>query len=120
MTKSDLIQSISERMPHLPAKDVEVVVNTIFNSMADELKEGGRVEIRGFGSFSVRTRRSRQGRNPKTGELISVPEKQVPFFTVGNELRKRVNDGRADDSAEEGEELATSEFVAATASRAAR
>ena len=95
MTKSELIQAIAEKMPHLSTSDVEIVINTIFDAMTNALKIGDRIEIRGFGSFSVRHRRARQGRNPKTGESIAVPPKRVPFFTVGHELKKRVNDGRA-------------------------
>ena len=91
MTKSELIQAIASKLQHLPARDVEVVVNTMFDSMTNALQGGDRIEIRGFGSFSVRHRRSRQGRNPKTGESISVPSKRVPFFTVGHELKQRIN-----------------------------
>ena len=91
MTKSDLIQSISSKLEHLPARDVEIVINTMFQSMTDALKDGDRIEIRGFGSFSVRHRRARMGRNPKTGTSIAVPPKRVPFFTVGHDLRKRIN-----------------------------
>lgn len=94
MTKSELIRAVAERMPHLPARDLEVVVNTIFDTMTDALRIGDRIEIRGFGSFTVRNRRSRTGRNPKTGETIHVPAKRVPFFTVGHELRQRVDEGR--------------------------
>ncbi len=94
MTKSSLIQAVATHMPHLSARDVEIVVNTIFDSMTEALGQGDRIEIRGFGSFSVRHRRARLGRNPKTGDSISVPPKRVPFFTVGHELRERVNDGR--------------------------
>lgn len=94
MTKSGLIQAIAARMPHLSARDVEIVVNTIFDSMTSALQTGDRIEIRGFGSFSVRHRRARMGRNPKTGESIAVPPKRVPFFTVGHDLKERVNDGR--------------------------
>lgn len=72
-----------------------MVVNTILDSMTEALAAGDRIEIRGFGSFSVRHRRARTGRNPKTGELISVPAKRVPFFTAGNELRVRVDRGGA-------------------------
>ncbi len=93
MTKSGLIEAITGRMAHLPARDVEVVVNTIFDTMTEALTGGERIEIRGFGSFSVRHRRARTGRNPKTGVAIDVPPKRVPFFTVGHELRERVNDG---------------------------
>ena len=94
MTKSGLIQVVATKMPHLSARDVEIVVNTIFDSMTEALGTGDRIEIRGFGSFSVRHRRARMGRNPKTGDSIAVPPKRVPFFTVGHELRERVNDGR--------------------------
>ena len=92
MTKSDLIQAISSRLAHLPARDVEIVINTMFESMTAALTAGDRIEIRGFGSFSVRHRRARMGRNPKTGDAIAVPPKRVPFFTVGHELRKRINE----------------------------
>ncbi|MEM6732964.1 MAG: integration host factor subunit beta [Myxococcota bacterium] len=94
MTKSELIRAVSERLPHLPARDLEIVVNTIFDTMTDALKLGDRIEIRGFGSFTVRKRRARTGRNPKTGETIEVPQKRVPFFTVGHDLKKRVDEGR--------------------------
>lgn len=94
MTKSGLIEALAARMKHLPQKDLEVVVNTIFEAMTDALCRDERVEIRGFGSFSVRKRHARQGRNPKTGHAVDVPAKRVPFFTVGNELRERVNLGR--------------------------
>ena len=94
MTKRDLIEAIAAKMPHLPARDVEVVVNTVFDSMSGALCVGDRIEIRGFGSFSVRQRRARTGRNPRTGEAIEVPAKRVPFFTVGHDLRKRVDSGR--------------------------
>lgn len=94
MTKSELIRSIAERLPHMPAKDLEVVVNTIFDTMTHALGVGDRIEIRGFGSFTVRERRARLGRNPKTGEAIDVPSKRVPFFTVGHELKRRVDEGR--------------------------
>lgn len=94
MTKSELIRAVSEKMPHLPARDLEIVVNTIFDTMTGALRVGDRIEIRGFGSFTVRQRRARTGRNPKTGETIEVPAKRVPFFTVGHDLKKRVDDGR--------------------------
>lgn len=94
MTKSELIRAVSEKMPHLPARDLEIVVNTIFDTMTDALRVGDRIEIRGFGSFTVRQRRARTGRNPKTGETIEVPSKRVPFFTVGHDLKKRVDEGR--------------------------
>jgi integration host factor subunit beta len=93
MTKSGLIEAIAAQMTQLPARDIEVVINTIFDSMTKALVAGDRIEIRGFGSFSVRHRRARTGRNPKTGAAIDVPPKRVPFFTVGHELRQRVNAG---------------------------
>ena len=91
MTKSDLIQIIAAKLENLPARDVEIVINTMFQSMSDSLRDGDRIEIRGFGSFSVRHRRARVGRNPKTGTSIAVPPKRVPFFTVGHDLKKRIN-----------------------------
>lgn len=94
MTKSGLIQAVAARLPHLPQRDLEIVVNTMFDTMVQALHFGNRVEIRGFGSFSVRQRRARQGRNPKTGSMVGVPAKRVPFFTVGHELKERVNGGR--------------------------
>ena len=93
MTKSGLMEAIALRMSHLPARDIEVVINTIFDTMTEALVSGNRIEIRGFGSFSVRHRRARTGRNPKTGSTIDVPPKRVPFFTVGHELRQRVDAG---------------------------
>ena len=101
MTKSGLMRIIASRLGHLSARDVEIVVNTLFAAMTDALVQGDRIEIRRFGSFTVRKRQQRNGRNPKTGELIGVPAKRVPFFTAGNELRDRVNHGgehSADDS----------------------
>ena len=91
MNKSDLIQEITNRIPDLPGRDVEVIVNTIFDSMSRSLQSGDRIEIRGFGSFEVRKRKPRQGRNPKTGEHVFVGERKVPFFKVGKELRDRVD-----------------------------
>jgi integration host factor subunit beta len=93
MTKSGLMRIIASRLGHLSARDVEIVVNTLFDAMTDALVRGDRIEIRRFGSFTVRKRQERKGRNPKTGELIGVPAKRVPFFTAGNELRERVNHG---------------------------
>lgn len=75
----------------MAGRDVEVIINTIFNSMTDALVRGDRIEIRGFGSFEVRTRKPRLGRNPKTGSSVNVSERKVPFFKVGKELRERVN-----------------------------
>lgn len=93
MNKSDLIEMLSKKLPSLATRDVEVIVNTIFDSMTDVLQHGGRIEIRGFGSFEVRVRKPRLGRNPKTGSSVAVGERRVPFFKVGKELRERVNNG---------------------------
>ena len=91
MNKSDLVQMVSSRLPNLAAKDVEVIVNTIFDSMTRSLTEGDRIEIRGFGSFEVRVRKPRTGRNPKTGKSVQVSLRRVPFFKVGKELKEKVN-----------------------------
>ena len=93
MNKSDLIEELAKRLPNLAARDVEVIVNTIFDSMTEALVGGDRIEIRGFGSFEVRLRKPRVGRNPKTGQSVNVGERRVPFFKVGKELRERVNHG---------------------------
>lgn len=91
MNKSDLIELLGKRLPNLAGRDVEVIVNTVFESMSDALNHGERIEIRGFGSFEVRTRKPRIGRNPKTGMAVEVGQRKVPFFKVGKELRERVN-----------------------------
>jgi len=91
MTKSELIARLSERYPHLYQRDVERIVNTIFNEISEALSRGDRVELRGFGSFSVRRRNARVGRNPRTGETVHVEEKFLPFFKTGKELRERLN-----------------------------
>ena len=91
MNKSDLIEMLAKKLPNLAGRDVEVIVNTIFESMTESLRQGDRIEIRGFGSFEVRTRKPRIGRNPKTGMSVEVGERKVPFFKVGKELRERVN-----------------------------
>ncbi|MFH0800709.1 MAG: integration host factor subunit beta [Pseudomonadota bacterium] len=91
MNKSDLIEMLSRKLPSMAGRDVEVIVNTIFDSMTDALGRGDRIEIRGFGSFEVRMRKPRVGRNPKTGMSVNVGERRVPFFKVGKELRERVN-----------------------------
>lgn len=91
MNKSDLVEFISQRLPNLAGKDVEVIVNTIFDSMTHSLMQGDRIEIRGFGSFEVRVREPRLGRNPKTGDKVSVGKRKVPFFKVGKELKDKVN-----------------------------
>ena len=91
MTKSGLIEEVARRTPHISKKDTEVVVNTIFESMIESLRDGERIEIRGFGSFRLRERASRQGRNPKTGETVFVPAKKVPYFKPGKDLKELIN-----------------------------
>ena len=91
MNKSDLIEAIGKKLQNLAARDVEIIVNTIFDGMTDSLVKGDRIEIRGFGSFEVRVRRPRTGRNPKTGTSVDVGERRVPFFKAGRELREMVN-----------------------------
>ena len=91
MTKSELIAKLAKRYPRLVAKDAETAVAAILEAMSTSLVECGRVEIRGFGSFAINRRPPRTGRNPKTGELAPVPEKFVPHFKVGKELRQRVD-----------------------------
>ncbi len=93
MLKSELIDTLAARHPHLRHEDVERLVNVILEEIAAALMRGDRVELRGFGAFSVRRRDARNGRNPRTGEAVSVPEKAVPFFKAGKELRARVNGG---------------------------
>ncbi len=93
MNKSDLVQRVAGRLPNLAFKDVEVIVNTIFDSMGRTLSKGDRIEIRGFGSFEVRVRHPRTGRNPKTGKSVDVGTRKVPFFKVGKELKEKVNNG---------------------------
>jgi integration host factor subunit beta len=94
MTKSDLITSVADKVPGNHKKDAEVIVNTIFDRMVEALAKGDRIEIRGFGSFHLRKRDARVGRDPKTGNRVEVPQKHVPFFKAGKELRLRV-DSRA-------------------------
>lgn len=91
MTKSELILRIGELNPHLYHRDVERIVTTIFDEITNALAQGGRVELRGFGAFSVKTRQPRRGRNPRTGETVSVDGKTVPFFKTGKELRDQLN-----------------------------
>ncbi len=89
--KSQLISKLTAENPHLSQHDVERVVSCVFGCMEEALVRGGRVELRGFGAFSVRARPARTGRNPRTGEAVSVPAKAVPFFKSGKELRLRLN-----------------------------
>lgn len=91
MTKSELIQRLAERNPHLYQRDVEKIVTTIFDEITDALARGDRVELRGFGAFSVKRRDARTGRNPRTGESVDVDEKVIPFFKTGKQLRERLN-----------------------------
>jgi len=91
MTKRQLIEKLSQKVEGLSAEDAKLVVDTVFQAMTEALGKGDRIEIRGFGSFEIRKRRPRRGRNPKTGTQVSVAEKKVPFFKVGKELRHKVN-----------------------------
>ncbi len=91
MTKSELIQRIADLNPHLFHRDVERIVSTILEEISEALAEGNRVELRGFGAFSVKERDARVGRNPRTGEAVHVAEKRVPFFKTGKQLRDRLN-----------------------------
>ena len=91
MIRSELVQKIADENPHLYQRDVERIVNTIFEEIIEAMARGDRVELRGFGAFSVKKRDARTGRNPRTGESVSVEEKHVPFFKTGKLLRDRLN-----------------------------
>lgn len=91
MIRSELIQKLAEANPHLYQRDVERIVNTIFDEIIEAMARGERVELRGFGAFSVKKRDSRTGRNPRTGTAVEVEEKHVPFFKAGKLLRDRLN-----------------------------
>ena len=91
MTKSELVQRLAEANPHLYQRDVEVIVTAIFDEIAAALARGDRVELRGFGAFSVKRRDARVGRNPRTGDTVRVAEKHIPFFKTGKQLRDRLN-----------------------------
>ncbi len=93
LTKSDLIDSLSRNQSHLPPKDVELAVKSLLEKMSQELASGERIEIRGFGSFSLHFRGARMGRNPKSGDAVALRGKHVPHFKPGKELRERVNNG---------------------------
>ncbi len=91
MTKAELIDNISQEFDDLTRGEIEIMVNTIFQSIKEALSDGEKIEIRGFGSFRIRHRRMREGRNPKTGEVVTVPPKKVPFFKAGKELKVLVD-----------------------------
>jgi integration host factor subunit beta len=91
MTRSELIILVAERLPYLTQKDAGIIVDTMFDSMVAALAQGERIEIRGFGSFAVKHRDPREGRNPKTGETVHIPAKRLPHFKIGKELYERIN-----------------------------
>ncbi|OYQ24013.1 integration host factor subunit beta [Sandarakinorhabdus cyanobacteriorum] len=91
MIRSELVAIVAEQNPHLTVRDVEAIVTTIFDEIADALAEGRRVELRGFGAFSTRAREARTGRNPRTGTAVEVDAKRVPYFKPGKELREKLN-----------------------------
>lgn len=91
MTKADLVEEVAKAI-ELPKKDSEVIVKSIFESITNALHRGEKVELRGFGSFRLRERKARVGRNPKTGETVDVPAKKVPYFKAGKELKELIND----------------------------
>ena len=91
MTKAQIIERVAEQVSGLTKRQAEIVVNTLFNSVRNSLQRGDKTEIRGFGSFRLRSRRMKEGRNPKTGATVSVPAKKVPFFKAGKELKELMN-----------------------------
>jgi integration host factor subunit beta len=91
MIRSELVRRMSEANPDLTARDVELIVSTVFEAISSQLASGGRVELRGFGAFSTRARDARTGRNPRTGESVEVSAKRVPYFKPGKEMRQRLN-----------------------------
>jgi integration host factor subunit beta len=96
VTKRDLIEEVAQQYPRFSRRDAEVIVNAVFDSMTDALAKGERIEIRGFGSFIIKQRPAREGRNPRTGTVVSVAAKKVPLFKVGKELRLRVDDQQSE------------------------
>ncbi len=94
MKKSELVEMVADRLENITRRDAEIIVDTIFDSIAGTLTKGDRVEIRGFGSFTVKDRAARQGRNPKTGEAVEIPAKRKAFFKVGKDLSERINGSR--------------------------
>ncbi len=103
MTKAELVEKVANQI-NLTKKQTEVVVNTVFSSITDSLAEGKKVELRGFGSFRIRQRNARVGRNPKSGQKVDVPSKKVPFFKAGKELRELVDEREAQEAAQEARE----------------
>ena len=99
MTKAELVEKVANQI-NLTKKQTEVVVNTVFSSITDSLAEGKKVELRGFGSFRIRQRNARIGRNPKSGQKVDVPSKKVPFFKAGKELRELVDEKEAQEAQE--------------------
>jgi integration host factor subunit beta len=91
MIKSELVKRVASQNPHLYERDIEKVVNAIFDEMVEALRRGDRVELRGFGAFSVKIREARQGRNPRTGVVVAVGKKAIPAFKTGKEMRSRLN-----------------------------
>lgn len=91
MIKSELVQKIADKSPHLYHRDIERIVNTILDEIIGAMKDGNRIELRGFGAFSVKSRNARMGRNPRTGSSVEVIAKRVPFYKTGKELRERLN-----------------------------
>ena len=91
MTKSELVLRLSKRYPHLYQRDIETLVNTVFDDIAGTLLDGGRVELRGFGAFSIRKREARKARNPKNGQEVYIGERYAIYFRTGKELRERIN-----------------------------
>lgn len=91
MTKSELIQNLADANPHLYLRDIERIVSTVFEEITSALEEGNRVELRGFGTFSIKERGPRVGRNPRSGELVNVVAKRLPYFKTGKQLREKLN-----------------------------
>jgi integration host factor subunit beta len=107
MTKRDLIDEIVRMFPSYSGRDAEVIVNAVFEAMTEALCAGERIEIRGFGSFVVKHRRAREGRNPKTGDIVAVAAKRVPFFKVGKELKQRVDREETSSPSQTGAQMST-------------
>jgi integration host factor subunit beta len=101
MTKAELVDEVA-RVVQLTKKQAETIVNIVFDSIVDSLRSGQKIELRGFGSFRLRSRKSRTGRNPKTGEKVEVPSKKIPYFKPGKELKELINKALAEADATEG------------------